>query len=495
MIRLNNRVLSSKFSKLLDYIIPGRTTTTSNENDKHGSLGSHIRKKYTSMTAGFKWSRNFSRQTAVYTIGTNNQGQLGLNDTCSESELTFNEFMVPHSIKSINSGLMHSSALTDTHDILTWGSNVHHQIGHKQSISTSILPTMFECLPYSVKTANFSPKSHVIDHSVGGWSSFAMVVENPESPLSVKSPSVYSWGNNMYGKLGLGSVFNTQTPTKILSLKGQSIKKVVTGLHHTHFLTESGKVLSCGKADDGQIAISNPPNDGIVKSPVFSDLLSGINIKSISAGSFHSVALSDDGKIYQWGVGKLCRSEKDDFLLTPFYQINEFSKGKKGQEAIESKFSIKEIKINNNNEDDVNQIIAGDGISMALTNNGNLWKWSSIDESPSIVNIDDIININNNNNNNNIQQQKQLDRKIIKVSLSETHAGVILEINNENNEKEYQVLIWKLRDFQMDKKVLGSLFFTPTESSNLFNFPSDHIITDLSIGTHFALIIAEKKKK
>lgn len=52
---------------------------------------------------------------------------------------------------------------------------------------------------------------------------------------------------------------------------------------------------------------------GIQRRPCRVDALSGLDVKSVAAAKFHSVALSTDGSIHSWGFGRGGRLGHPDF--------------------------------------------------------------------------------------------------------------------------------------------------------------------------------------
>ncbi|KAN0008639.1 hypothetical protein ACTFIU_009366 [Dictyostelium citrinum] len=486
----------------------------SSKKKKTTTLGSAIKGgKVEKLQNGFTWSslkNNDDIKTAIYSIGVNNQGQLGLGDWKSESTLVFNEQFIEYSVKSLKSTFLHSCAFTNDNDMLTWGANFNLQIGHKYGSNTSIFPNFVESSPYSVKVTNFS-KSDVIGGSIGGWSSFAITKDQ-----TTKQNSIYSWGNNQHGQLGIGTLLNIQTPNKVLlrddsnennnnnnnnnsnnenKCNSNNIKKISNGLYHTLFLFNNGKILSCGKSDDGQLGISfkktnnNNNNDNNnnnnntttpdIKLPVPSNLLDKFKMIDIEAGYFHSIGLNENGEIYQWGKGKLRYSDGNDLQLSPFLQKNDYTSNDQQLNIIYKIIGIP-------NDEKVIQIGAADNLSMALTDKGKLYKWSSIND-------DD----NKNNSEHNItaelvQYPEFNNERINKFSLSNTHAAVAF------NETPNEICVWSLRDdFTLEKKFSKSMFATilPISEHNnnnikRFTLPVDHKVTDISIGTHFLILLA-----
>ncbi|KAG7550018.1 Regulator of chromosome condensation RCC1 [Arabidopsis thaliana x Arabidopsis arenosa] len=106
------------------------------------------------------------------------------------------------------------------------------------------------------------------------------------------------WGSGDYGRLGLGNLDSQWTPAVCSALSDHSIRAVACGGAHTLFLTETRRVFATGLNDCGQLGVSD------VKSHAMDPLeVSGLDkdILHISAGYYHSAAITVDGELYMWG--------------------------------------------------------------------------------------------------------------------------------------------------------------------------------------------------
>ncbi|OPX86441.1 MAG: Exoglucanase B precursor [Pelotomaculum sp. PtaB.Bin104] len=106
--------------------------------------------------------------------------------------------------------------------------------------------------------------------------------------------SVWSWGQNEYGQLGLGNNNEQLTPAKINGLTG--IVAVAVGDNHSLALDNSGNVWAWGKNNLYQLGNGSTTNSNV---PV--KIISG-GIKAISAAGDHSIALKNDGTVLGWGA-------------------------------------------------------------------------------------------------------------------------------------------------------------------------------------------------
>ena len=105
--------------------------------------------------------------------------------------------------------------------------------------------------------------------------------------------SVWSWGQNDFGQLGIGNSNEQLTPVKIDSLT--NIVAVAAGDNHSLALDKEGNVWAWGKNDLYQLGNGSTTNSNI---PI--KIISG-NIKAISAAAGHSIALKNDGTVLGWG--------------------------------------------------------------------------------------------------------------------------------------------------------------------------------------------------
>jgi alpha-tubulin suppressor-like RCC1 family protein len=130
---------------------------------------------------------------------------------------------------------------------------------------------------------------------------------------------VYSCGYNDFGQLGLGDTTNRTTPQPISTLNSFTITAIACGRNHTVFLTNDGKVYSCGYNDYGQLGKPyNATNPSIVPELITTTTVGGtptafnnLTITAIDCGIIHTVFLTNDGMVYSCGIatyGRLGRS-------------------------------------------------------------------------------------------------------------------------------------------------------------------------------------------
>ncbi|KAJ3589828.1 hypothetical protein NHX12_010669 [Muraenolepis orangiensis] len=114
---------------------------------------------------------------------------------------------------------------------------------------------------------------------------------------------VFSMGNNAYGQCGRSIVEDeVYSGSHIIhKIEGFDSKviQVTCGQDHSLFLTETGKVYSCGWGADGQTGLGHQRISAVPAE--VSGELSGVEVKQISTYGDCSLAVSSDGRLYGWG--------------------------------------------------------------------------------------------------------------------------------------------------------------------------------------------------
>ncbi|ENN82271.1 secretion-regulating guanine nucleotide exchange factor [Dendroctonus ponderosae] len=113
--------------------------------------------------------------------------------------------------------------------------------------------------------------------------------------------SLYAWGANSYGQLGLGYKSEEEISPKEISLKGSELNArdivcITGGAGHTLILDCHGFVYCCGWNSKGQLGLS----DDTVKLTQI-EILKEFKIVEISCGWDFSAAVSECGKQFVWG--------------------------------------------------------------------------------------------------------------------------------------------------------------------------------------------------
>ncbi|CAG9862836.1 unnamed protein product [Phyllotreta striolata] len=113
--------------------------------------------------------------------------------------------------------------------------------------------------------------------------------------------SLYCWGANSYGQLGLGyrsdeEITPKEIPLKDCDLRAENIVSIAGGAGHTLILDNQGFVYCCGWNSKGQLALSD---DTLKFSQI--EILKEFKVVQISCGWDFSAAVTECGKQFVWG--------------------------------------------------------------------------------------------------------------------------------------------------------------------------------------------------
>ncbi|KAJ8733721.1 hypothetical protein PYW07_014272 [Mythimna separata] len=141
--------------------------------------------------------------------------------------------------------------------------------------------------------------------------------------------TVYTWGNGRRLQLGHGDITSTELPTEIDALAGIKIIKISAGGWHSLALSEFGDLYAWGWNDTGQLGIKNVSTESY-SIPTLIDLFDEQetvvekNTKDIACGSRHSAILLEDNTVWTTGCnkyGQLGLSEEKYPTLNHFRKV------------------------------------------------------------------------------------------------------------------------------------------------------------------------------
>ncbi|MFO1135425.1 MAG: hypothetical protein U1E30_09605 [Rhodoblastus sp.] len=115
---------------------------------------------------------------------------------------------------------------------------------------------------------------------------------------------VYCWGYNFYGQLGDGTSFQRNAPVAVSTsgaLAGKKVVQITAGVYHTCALTSDGKAYCWGDNSNGALGDNTGTQRFVPTAVSTSGVLSGKTVTQISGGGYHTCALTSDGGLYCWG--------------------------------------------------------------------------------------------------------------------------------------------------------------------------------------------------
>jgi alpha-tubulin suppressor-like RCC1 family protein len=233
----------------------GALTTWSAISGTHGNHSMAIK------TDGTMWS-----------WGRNNMGQLGQGDTTNRSSPV--QIGALTNWLTISSGYTHSMAIKTDGTMWSWGDNTEHGqlgLGNKTSISSPV--------------------------QIGALTTWSKIGVGMFHNLAIKTDgTLWGWGNNNYnGSLGLGNKTTSySSPIQIGSLTTWS--SVSAGSYFSLAIKTDGTLWSWGYNSQGQLGLGDTTER---LSPVQVGLLT--NWSSVNSGANHVLAVKTDGTIWSWG--------------------------------------------------------------------------------------------------------------------------------------------------------------------------------------------------
>ncbi|KAG6721256.1 hypothetical protein I3842_03G103700 [Carya illinoinensis] len=248
----------------------------------------------------------------------------------------------PHmdSVKSVELGGLHSVALTSLGEVFTWGYGGFGALGHSV-YHRELFPRLVE--------GSWSGK---ICHIATSGTHTAAITETGE---------LYTWGRDEGdGRLGLGpgrgpnEGGGLSIPTKVKELP-MPVTAVSCGGFFTMALTEQGQLWNWGANSNYELGRGDKVG-GWKPKPIPN--LEGVRIIQIASGGYHSLALTDDGKVLSWGHG---------------------GHGQLGHSSIQNQKVPEPIKALS--DEHVVYIACGGSSSAAVTHEGKLYMWGNAKDS------------------------------------------------------------------------------------------------------------------
>lgn len=232
------------------------------------------------------WARN-----RVMSWGGNPYGQLGNNSTDSTnrpSPVETNGVLAGKTVFALAAGGRHSLALCSDGTIAAWGRNSYGQLGQNNTTDSLV--------PVAVITAG-TP--------LAGKSVVAIAAGNMHSLALCSDGTVAGWGVNIMGELGDGSNTDRYLPVALAAsgtLSGKSVVAISAGYAHSLLLCSDGTVYTWGWNGNGQLGVGHTTSSSIPLPVVTSaSALEGRLVTSIACGGYSCLALCSDQTIASWG--------------------------------------------------------------------------------------------------------------------------------------------------------------------------------------------------
>jgi regulator of chromosome condensation len=314
----------------------------------------------------------------VYVFGEGSSGELGLGSKrvnnkkpidVKRPRLNDNLAAATTGVVQISCGGMHAVALTHDNKILTWGVNDQGALGRdtnwdgglrdmdkaEDSDSEDEDDTGInpkESTPTAVSEEHFAPGTKFVQVVASDSASFTLTEDG----------RVYGWGTfrSSDGILGFSETVKVQsTPLLIKDLK--NIKALSAGSNHILALDHKGNVVAWGCGQQNQLGRR------IIERNKMSSLIpQGVGlprgkIAKIACGSYHSFAIDKEGQVYGWG-------------LNNFGEIGVESNAGEDDAVI-----LRPAKLTYLDDFNITEIDGGEHHSLACSDKGDLLTWGRVD--------------------------------------------------------------------------------------------------------------------
>ena len=352
------------------------------------------------ISSGTDGSLALTRRGRVWSWGGNDQGQLGTGDQQAHDAPVMVRGPRGHrhlsAITSVVSANVASAALNAHGGVFTWGNNIWGQLGNGILNGPQHCPTYQGEPPSERDACSKLPVPVAGALGQGTLSQVVAIAATNDNDLALRADgTVWTWGINVSGNLGLGSNSGPQEckpysnfaavgcsakPVQVVGPGGHGvlshIAAIAGGADFAVALRADGTVWTWGSdafADLGQaapgpercydpFADESLPCSSVpvqVTGPQGAGHLTHIVAISAepSAYGLHVMALRSDGTVWSWGVddyGQLGNGKSEEFDNLPSEVVGPDGKG---------------------HLQNVVSISAGGGFSMARLANGSIWTW------------------------------------------------------------------------------------------------------------------------
>jgi alpha-tubulin suppressor-like RCC1 family protein len=227
--------------------------------------------------------------------------------------------------KSIATGDGYALGIKSNRSLWSWGINQNGAMGIGSDGLTGTLTQRRKWWFQNVDESEWLSVSANYDHSLG-----------------IKSDgTLWSWGANYYGQLGLNDTTDRFEPTLVDSSKWRMIS---VGTYHSIGIKTDGTLWAWGGNYQGQLGLSSSITEARVPTRIGTSLY-----VFVSCGNYHTLAIRSDGRLLAWGAN---------------------SEGQIGNNTQTNRFTPLLI-----GSSLWNEVSATANSSYGIQSNGSLWSW------------------------------------------------------------------------------------------------------------------------
>jgi alpha-tubulin suppressor-like RCC1 family protein len=211
---------------------------------------------------------------SVWTWGNNDRGQLGY-PTPQVHNGTAHQVPGLSGVKQVAAGANFTVALRSNGEVWTWGGNQYGQLGD------------------GTRTDRTTPARNLAAYGMTQVSAGKYFV------LARRPGSVWAWGDNRYGTLGNGSTATDSATPVIVNRLTQNATQIVAGVAHAFSVDPDGSLWAWGDNQYGELGLGTGGPQPVARTPQKVPGLAGVT--QLAAGGGTSMALRSDGTLLVWG--------------------------------------------------------------------------------------------------------------------------------------------------------------------------------------------------
>ena len=175
-------------------------------------------------------------------------------------------------VSQVFAGNYHTLAIKTDGTLWAWGHNSYGELGLGATSTLVSSPTQ-----------------------VGTDTNWRAVAGGLYYTLAIKTDgTLWAWGYNGQGELGLGDTTDRYSPTQVGT--DTNWQAVSTGNYHTLAIKTDGTLWAWGYNNDGQLGLGDTTNRS---SPT--QVGTDTNWRAVAGGAWHTLAIKTDGTLWAWG--------------------------------------------------------------------------------------------------------------------------------------------------------------------------------------------------
>ncbi len=195
---------------------------------------------------------------------------------------------------------------------------------------------------------------------------------------------VYSYGSGIYGVCGQGGAACCFQHQILKSLSDRKVIQIACGEYHSLAVTQAYDIYAWGRGFEGQLGIAPKGRIEIASKPTFIPVFATTKIKYVAAGSYYSLAVSQEGELFGWGEARLGQlgCGKQSLVFTPQKIIvkedpEDLMRKSHSSISLRDKESTPKSANPNGPCQDfrIKKVAAGFGHTAAVTEDGALFMW------------------------------------------------------------------------------------------------------------------------